>query len=571
MNYTLTFSWLENQLVQVTVETVFSSPKECWRIPLWRPGRYEAQAFPQNIQDFCATDLNGNSLEWEKLSSHEWQVEGNPGQAYLIQYKYFANQLNAGGSYLQSDFLYINGINLFMYQEGKEGLPCELKLQLPEGFILGGNTLQGSSLSFRDYHHLVDTPFVASKNLTEHHFEVDSLKVCLSFYGGRVPNIEDFQQELTAIIEEQVRLFGDLPIESYTFWFVFTPYRYRHGVEHLDSTVIVFGTEYDMLDRSRYRSFLEICCHEFFHVWNVKAFRPRELNPYNYAKPQYSRLHYITEGITTYYGCFMLFRAGLCSFEEWVGMLNEELLSLALSGGGDYISLTEASFDSWVNGYHRKGAPNRRISFYTKGHLVALLLDYHLRSQSGYEVSLDNVLRDLWAYARQHQGKYVEEDFASLVKKHGLLDYDNFYRKYMRGVEKLTPALNEFAESIGLSMVGKPYPTISESLLGVRMKEESPKGAIIANFLPELTDTQGMMRGDEIIALGGMKVDKNWKELLIHFRGASEVELHIFRMGKLKVLQIAIPNTFEFFYYQFAQQVDPSEEQLRNRMKWRAM
>ena len=81
MRYTLTFSWLDEQLVQVEIEASFSALQAIWRIPLWRPGRYAIQEYPQNIQDFQAVDSQGIPLVWERISTHEWEIRGVVGES----------------------------------------------------------------------------------------------------------------------------------------------------------------------------------------------------------------------------------------------------------------------------------------------------------------------------------------------------------------------------------------------------------------------------------------------------------------------------------------------------------
>ena len=569
MRYTLTFSWLDEQLINVVIEAAFSTPQAIWRIPLWRPGRYALQEYPQNIVDFQASDPQGKPLEWERISMHEWGISGNPGESYTLSYQYFANQLDAGASYIQEDLIYVNPINLCLYEKGKEDQACELLLNLPEGFTLGGNTLSQPQHRFDNFHDLVDTPFIAAKHLDVHEFEVEGLKVNVSLAGGELPDLAEFKGELTLMIRNQKEIFGSFPVEKYTFWIILLPDSFRHGVEHRDSTVIVMGPAHSFSRKLIYQSFLEICSHEFFHVWNVKAMRPKDLNPYDYSVPQYSRLHYLTEGITTYYGFFTLLRTRICRFSDWIEMVNFELKKFALSGGAEFISLTEASFNSWVNGYHLKGAPNRRISFYTKGHLVALLLDYLLREASDHEASLDQVLYQLYELSSPKGGRYEEGDFSSILNGLELVDYESFYEHYIQGTTDLTPLLEKFAAFIGLSLVAKPYPSVSESLLGIKVNDSGSQGSVIVeNFLPSLENRTGLMRKDELVALGGQKVSGNWKELLLNFRGEKGVPIHFFRLGKLKELQLDIPDAFQFSYVQFAMSLSPSPEQIQNREKW---
>ena len=46
--------------------------------------------------------------------------------------------------------------------------------------------------------------------------------------------------------------------------------------------------------------------HEYFHVWNVKRLRPRELGPFD-MRAKTIRRAWVAEGLTSYYADLALF------------------------------------------------------------------------------------------------------------------------------------------------------------------------------------------------------------------------------------------------------------------------
>ena len=76
---------------------------------------------------------------------------------------------------------------------------------------------------------------------------------------------------------------------------------------------------------SAYDGFLSLVGHEFFHLWNVKRIRPDALGPFDYTKENYTKLLWVAEGITDYYGHLTLRRAGLISEEEYLAKLSAEI------------------------------------------------------------------------------------------------------------------------------------------------------------------------------------------------------------------------------------------------------
>ncbi len=103
------------------------------------------------------------------------------------------------------------------------------------------------------------------------------------------------------------------------------PYKAYHGVEHQNSTVISIGPGADFMKKAIYDEVLGVSSHELFHTWNVKAIRPIEMQPYNYAKENHSPLGYVAEGVTTYYGDLMLYRSGVFTEEEFLKLLCQQI------------------------------------------------------------------------------------------------------------------------------------------------------------------------------------------------------------------------------------------------------
>ena len=86
--------------------------KQMIQLPIWRPGRYQAQNFAKNIPVLKAFS-GGVSIPIEKTASSIWTLEAS--EPVEIRYSYYANQPDAGGSVVEPDLLYINFINLFQF------------------------------------------------------------------------------------------------------------------------------------------------------------------------------------------------------------------------------------------------------------------------------------------------------------------------------------------------------------------------------------------------------------------------------------------------------------------------
>lgn len=175
-----------------------------------------------------------------------------------------------------------------------------------------------------------------------------------------------------------MELFGSFPSSAYHFIFQILPHRFYHGVEHTESTVIALGPAYMLMEGDTYNDFLGISCHELFHAWNIKAIRPAEMLPYDFTKENYSRLGFVTEGVTTYYGDYLLFRSSVWGEEDFWPAFNERMDHHFESHARYFQPVSEASFDSWLDGYVL-GAPHRKTSIYHEGCLLAFVTDIFIR------------------------------------------------------------------------------------------------------------------------------------------------------------------------------------------------
>lgn len=571
MKYTLRINKAHEQFLEVLIESPVSPGVVQFHLPAWRPGRYETQNFPRFITDVSA-EMEGSTLSVWKSSIHTWEVEVLSGGILQLRYRMFANMKDAGGTYLDEDRLLVNGINLFMYQKEKIDTACELNLELPSGWKLGGGFAEeGMRHHFKDYHHLVDTPFLAGKELVHHLFKVRDIPTHLWFQGDCHPDFTKLEADIRAYSEAQLELFGSFPVEDYHYLFVSWPFPYRHGVEHVNSTVIVMGPGHRLMHGRYYESLIEISSHELFHTWNVKNIRPKDMAPYDYSQPNYSRLHYITEGVTTYYGDLMLWKGGVWNDERWVKSINGELQSHYSTGGQDYVSVEEASFQSWTNGYKSDSAPNRKISFYTKGYLVAMLLDLRIRKNSGDIHSLDEVMRRMYEYVGKLGKSYKKEDFKEIAEDLAGQSLDQFWEEYVSGTEDLTPALRELGDYMGMTLLELPPPDPAWSWWGMQVKKEDGKWLVDKLYEESPARQAGLHLGDELVAIAGRKIDRDLTEWLRYFNENFRVELHYFHHGKLKSATLPISANWLYKVPQFVLIGNPSLVQKSHMESWKAV
>jgi predicted metalloprotease with PDZ domain len=161
--------------------------------------------------------------------------------------------------------------------------------------------------------------------------------------------------------------------------------------------------------------------HEYFHHYNVKRIRPIELGPFDYENGSRSRQVWISEGINVYYEYLVVKRAGITRLEETLGSLTENIRAYEYGSGHRFQSLVGASLDTWAEGANNQNVSgtmqgddvvNKTISYYDKGPIIGLMLDFAIRHHSGNKKSLDDVMRFLYQeyYKKRHRG-FTEPEF----------------------------------------------------------------------------------------------------------------------------------------------------------------
>jgi len=284
-----------------------------------------------------------------------------------------------------------------------------------------------------------------------------------------------------------------------------------------------------------------VSSHELFHAWNVKTIRPSEMAPYNFTGENYSRLGWVYEGITTWYGDQFLLRSGVFDTKRYLNTLNDKLKRHFTSYGRFNQPVSEASFDTWLDGYV-PGIPHRKTSIYVEGSLIAFLIDSRLRESSNDNVSLDNLMKRLYDDARSGKS-YSKERILDILKDISGIDFTDFYANYIEGTHDFEPELIRCFTRIGLNLnMHLPF-TEAEHRFGFRILESAGQTTIAMLAPGSPAEASGLMVGDQIIACNGRKLGNNWALLTDKL---SEISLHVFSKERLKT--IALKSTDEQYF-----------------------
>ena len=569
MDYYVSRSRAAENLISIEIPLPSCAESTELILPFWRPGRYEKGPYIENICDVKAVTESGQPLKVVKTSTHRWRVESST-EPFHFQYAYYAVATDAGGSAIAEDLLYINGVNLFMFQADRIDESCKLHLDLTEDFHLAcGLHRDGNTLTAADFHQLVDAPILASPNLKHQSFDVSGTTHHLWFYGEVRPDRNVLEAHFRKFGEAQVKLFGGFPVDEYHYLFLIHSFPAYHGVEHFNSTVIALGPGHRVMHSDLYNELLGVSCHELFHTWNVKAIRPADMQPYNYEGENYSRLHYVTEGVTTYYGDLMLLKSGVWGLDRYLQNFNNAVLKRHYANQGrDHISLEQASFDSWVNGY-KAGTPNRKISFYTKGCLAAFILDFLIRSATDNVRSLDTVMKEMYERFGKTGIGYRRQDYREIAEKHAGSSLGRYFKQVISGTTALEPFLIDAADYFGLGLYPKTIANSFVREFGFLTDSGDPVLKVKQIYENSPAAKAGFRADDELVAVGGIKASaKDLSQLFDHFSADQELEVTIFRGNQLRTLRLQRDPAYTTPMYMLLPLENASPAQLRNRKAW---
>jgi predicted metalloprotease with PDZ domain len=519
-------------------------------MPVWTPGSYLIREFERHVQDFAA-DAGGRELEWTKVNKNTWRVKTNGARQWRATYRVYANELTVRTSELNSDHAFWNNAALLMYPDGRLNAPSTLRVVPISGWKVatGLPEVSGQPNTFHavNFDILYDSPVEVS-NFKELKFVVRGVPHRIVIDGEGNYDADRMRADVQKIVEAETALFGAIPYHDYTF-ILHLRSNTGGGLEHLNSTALGFR-RYNFSTEKNYRSFLSLVAHEFFHLWNVKRIRPDALGPFDYTKENYTRLLWVAEGITEYYGNLMVRRAGLISDQVYLEHLAKQIQDFQETPGRQIMSAEEASFDSWIKFYRPdENTVNSQISYYDKGELLGLLLDLDIRRRTANAKSLDDVMRYLYTEFFDKGRNYTPADFQKVCELIAGASLDEFFSRYVRGLDDLQPVYDQMLRGAGLRLeqagyrIGADIPVSRKGYLGADLEEKPDGDFIVIKSVRAGSPAyeQGLNAKDRIIALDGARVDKDTFEALIAAkRPGDTVRLTVFRFDDLRTFDIRL-------------------------------
>jgi predicted metalloprotease with PDZ domain len=543
---------------------------QVFSMPAWIPGSYMIREFAKNVVRLWA--FNGDQpVSVKKVDKSTWRCEPCAGPL-IVRYEIYAWDLSVRTAHLDTTHAYFNGSSVFIRIHGKEHAPHLVDIRPPEGEVYQAWRV-ATALSPQDappfgfgryraadYDELIDHPVEMGT------FTVATFYACghphhIAITGKHRTDMDRLCRDLTLLCEQQMRFFGEPPpMQAYVFLVTAVGNGYG-GLEHRASCSLLCSR--DDLPRigqqevsEKYRTFLGLCSHEYFHLWNVKRIKPAAFVPYDLSKENYTALLWAFEGITSYYQHLMLLRCGLIMPEIFLELLAHTVSRVWRSGGRFKQSLTESSFDSWIKFYKPdENAPNAIVSYYAKGALTALALDLMIRRDTRNAHSLDDVMRALWQRYGQRGEGVAEEGIEKLIEEISGLDLKSFFKRVVHGVED--PPLAELLPQFGVAFALRPAVSAADQggyraketpdkapqggAMGVRLAEHDAEAKLITVYEGSAAQLAGLAAGDIIVAIDGLRTMRaNFESQLSARTPGETVTVYVFRRDELMCFTVTL-------------------------------
>jgi predicted metalloprotease with PDZ domain len=537
----------ENHYLSVRIDgTRLSSDKKlAFYLPSWSPGSYLMREYGRNVRCFRAENSMGEVLHFSQMDKGVWEVDfensevKNNSLEFNIYYEVYCHELTVRTSHIDATHAFLHGPSVFMGILDKDLVDPILKVKFPPCWAKITTGLKDISdkreefiYSAKNYDELIDTPLEIGCHETDG-FQVNGVNHHLAYYGPLLPHNHNIKADIKKIVEKISATMKEIPYEEYSFITHFIPGIYG-GLEHLNSTALQYSS-FNMTDKKGYIGYLELVAHEYFHTWNVKRIRPKELGPFNYLTEALTKMHWLTEGLTSFMDQLFIYRCDFISIDEYLELMVKNLNHYFSTPGRKFHSLEDSSFNSWIKLYRPdENSKNSSISYYLKGGLVFFALNILLFEKGK---SINDLLDKLWSSYKANPdigleedevfqmvediaGAEVKDEFVYMIKSTEEIDFENFLTRMGVEVE---------------------YEKSDKADLGATIDFTGDRVLVKSVALDAAAYKSGLNANDEILAINGMRVLKSsWQDFSKFIIPEKSYVFTISRLNQIHELDVVI-------------------------------
>jgi predicted metalloprotease with PDZ domain len=570
IKYNLRMVKPQNHYFQVEMElTNFTESEILVKMPVWAPGSYLVREFARNVDLVKAFDESGKELSVIKTTKNAWSIARGKAKKVSVKYEVYAFELSVRTSFLDLTHGFVSGSGVFMYVDKYKEKTGKLEIFPYSDFKKITTALpkasesiasDGSqSFTFDNYDQLVDCP-IEIGNHEVFEFMAAGTKHTVAMYGVGNYSIEKLKLDMAKVVETATAVIGENPNKNYTF-IVHNVVDGQGGLEHTNScTLSVNRWTYEGSD---YLGFLSLVAHEYFHLWNVKRIRPIELGPFNYDEENYTTLLWVMEGFTSYYDELLLRRAGYYTQDEYLSKIQNTINYVEGSVGTRVQPVAHASFDAWIKAYRpNENSANTTMTYYSRGQMLAALLDAKIIAKHNGTKCLDHFLQQLYTkfYKNMNRG-FSEAEFKKELEDFLGENLDEFFAKYVNGTE--VAPFNDILGTIGINVesVGTTKPSF-----GAAFRQDGGKVIVRSIRSGSSAENAGLSVNDEIIGCNGFRIDQKAFEDFVNSQ-ASGTTFNIL-ISRDEILYELVVKMTDFTKPQFQFKLSTDQKKIKLKNYW---
>lgn len=531
--YQISITAPEHHLADIEMKFDVAAGTQVVSLPAWRSGKYQILDLANGVRHFQVQDSRGTTLAFSKIEKSSWQFETKAAGVVTVRYQLYANQLEQRTRHIDDTHAYLNASAVLMYHASQRLQPVKVQLQVPAGWRSTSGMQRGDNPHMfiaDNYDVLADSPIETGVHQA-FTFSADQRDYEVVIWGQGNYDAPTLVKDLQKLVQQAPSIWQGYPYQRYLF-IIHATGGAKGATEHLNSTVIQ-RERFSFGSRADYLAFLSTAAHELIHTWNVKAYRPSEMVPYDYLQPNYSKLLWISEGSTSYFQNQLLLRAGLMTHDEFYADLAKRLDRFERLPGAQVQSVAESSFDNWISlgGDH---ADNFSVNIYSEGYLVSWMLDHFILQQSGLKASYRTLHQELYRrYAKTTA--FTAGDVQQIAAELTGQSLQQFWQQQVES--PLTLQADEILAAAGLQRIKAKK---QQAWIGI--SSQPRQGVEHINKVERDSPAwhAGLTADDQIVAVDQLQLTQPMTSRLKDYKAGQAITLTFFRSGRLMEAKVKL-------------------------------
>jgi predicted metalloprotease with PDZ domain len=537
------------------------------KMPIWIPGSYMVREFSRQVEGFHVEDETGNTVRFVKVRKNSWRVYGRKKKC-VVHYKVYSFELSVRTSYVDLDEAFINGAATFMYTEETRNSGSTILIEPWNSWKLISTGLpadkSGNAYSrvASGYDRLADSPILLGNHDTIN-FTLNNIPHQVAMVGKGNYDREKIRSDFYKITSACTDIFKENPNTDYTF-FIHNTTSGGGGLEHSNSCSLMAARSAYENEKS-YLGLLSLAAHEYFHLWNVKRIRPAVLGPFDYDNEVYTTQLWFFEGFTSFYDDLITRKLNYVSEQGYLDIIKDNIQNLVNTPGDKIQPVAEASFDAWIKYYRpTENSKNSTVSYYTKGALLAMVVNLELLNATNGEKSLDDLMYYLY---HEHFKKYnrglTDQELLNAFNKVSASDFTQFFKKYIYGTQAIP--FEKYLAYAGISLIRTDGMKTVPAYIGATISDQSRKFIVTSVERNSPAFEQGLYVNDEVLEANSKKAAE-----LINFlstvQQGTEIKFKVLRMGQEREVTItAVESPRQEFRMELQPKADTKQLLIRSR------